>query len=392
MEERRIKSPISRCGFCSKDGHKTDQCRQLARAPLRQRWTWATNQRRCFQCLNTGHSRLSCRAPFCDKNECGKPHHRMLHGDERREAVKKSETEDARKKESDVVKAPEATTLSAFGQEGRVLLKVLPVTLFGPLGSVQVNALLDEGSTVSILNAEVAEQIGLEGQEQELSIKGVLGVATSVKSRVVNVDIQGSQQGRYRVRKVKTIPEFTVYSNSISKKELEKFEHLSELPIQVVKEVPKFLIGQDNWDLIVTRELKVVDGKQPVASLTNLGWVVHEYVSNRSRAREHSNFASMIQGKSRSDCDEELQELHEMHEMIKANFQLDALGISDFSRKPKLDVRAEKILKATTRRCGEQWETGLLWKEDQVDFPNNYSQALKRLTSLEQKLNREPSL
>ncbi|GBP90978.1 hypothetical protein EVAR_90627_1 [Eumeta japonica] len=52
--------------------------------------------------------------------------------------------------------------------------------------------------------------------------------------------------------------------------------------------------------------------------------------------------------------------------------------------------RASRILNDTTRRIGNKWETGLLWKEDDPRFPDNYNGARKRLTNIENKMDRDP--
>ncbi|GBP06482.1 hypothetical protein EVAR_4609_1 [Eumeta japonica] len=44
----------------------------------------------------------------------------------------------------------------------------------------------------------------------------------------------------------------------------------------------------------------------------------------------------------------------------------------------------------TRRRIGNKWETGLLWKEDDPRFPDNYNGARKRLTNIENKMDRDP--
>ena len=42
----------------------------------------------------------------------------------------------------------------------RVILQVVPVTLYGPCGQLNANALLDSGSTCSLIPGDVADQLG----------------------------------------------------------------------------------------------------------------------------------------------------------------------------------------------------------------------------------------
>lgn len=52
----------------------------------------------------------------------------------------------------------------------RVLLRVCPVTLHGPTCQIDTYALLDDGSTVSLLDSTTAEKLGLEGETHPLTM------------------------------------------------------------------------------------------------------------------------------------------------------------------------------------------------------------------------------
>ncbi|XP_058817528.1 uncharacterized protein LOC131680834 [Topomyia yanbarensis] len=56
------------------------------------------------------------------------------------------------------------------------------------------------------------------------------------------------------------------------------------------------------------------------------------------------------------------------------------------------DQRARRLLEETTRRTASGFETGLLWKTDNPHFPNSYPMAVRRLQSLERKLQKDPEL
>lgn len=51
--------------------------------------------------------------------------------------------------------------------------------------------------------------------------------------------------------------------------------------------------------------------------------------------------------------------------------------------------RARQLLTNTTRRVGERFETGLLWKTDEVILPDSYAMALQRLKGIERKMSRD---
>ncbi|GBP73277.1 hypothetical protein EVAR_54771_1 [Eumeta japonica] len=52
----------------------------------------------------------------------------------------------------------------------RAYLKIVPVELYGPEGSMKVHALLDEGSTVTLIDEQVANRIGAKGRRETLRV------------------------------------------------------------------------------------------------------------------------------------------------------------------------------------------------------------------------------
>ncbi|GBP95615.1 hypothetical protein EVAR_57020_1 [Eumeta japonica] len=57
----------------------------------------------------------------------------------------------------------------------RAYLKIVPVELYGPEGSMKVHALLDEGSTVTLIDEQVANRIGAKGRRETLRVSSVGG-------------------------------------------------------------------------------------------------------------------------------------------------------------------------------------------------------------------------
>lgn len=77
-----------------------------------------------------------------------------------------------------------------------------------------------------------------------------------------------------------------------------------------------------------------------------------------------------------------------LDEALKWHYQLEEVRDSTIRLESAEDRRARKILETTTKRVGERFETGLLWKVDDVRFPESFNMAMKRLRSLESRMNR----
>jgi hypothetical protein len=58
-----------------------------------------------------------------------------------------------------------------------VILKMLPVQVRGPKGIVNIVALIDDGSNVTLLDSTVAEKIGATGQRVQLCCNWSAGMS-----------------------------------------------------------------------------------------------------------------------------------------------------------------------------------------------------------------------
>lgn len=70
----------NKCNLCcASQYHKLTECKQFKKALRKVRWQYVKRNGICFKCLDSRHERALCRAPECDKDDCGQAHHRMLH-------------------------------------------------------------------------------------------------------------------------------------------------------------------------------------------------------------------------------------------------------------------------------------------------------------------------
>ncbi|KAJ8706805.1 hypothetical protein PYW07_012883 [Mythimna separata] len=273
-----------------------------------------------------------------------------------------------------------ASILNSKGEE-KAYLKIIPVDLYGPKGQVRVLALLDEGSTVTLLDAAVAEKIGVEGKQEELTIETIGGkILRKDSSKKIEFKIKGAHRREKRTIIARTIDDLKLSEQCINKDTVKNCQHLRAIESQLlyVTERPKLLIGQDNWGLIVTRRLKKGKPSEPVASLTNLGWVLHGCEAGTTASVNFIHY-------NKSTTDEESVE-----EIVRKHFQLESLGIENRSPTNDSDRRALETLEKTTKKLSSgQYESGLLWKKEDETLPNNYSQAMRRLVSIEKKLDKD---
>ncbi|GBP39006.1 hypothetical protein EVAR_89228_1 [Eumeta japonica] len=258
--------------------------------------------------------------------------------------------------------------------ESKALLKIVPVTIRAADREIKVHALLDDGATVTLLDDSVASHINAKGPRAELKLISARGHQISDRnSRRIKIKVRGPN-GVERDIQCRTITRLDLPSQSLTADEISSHHHLNECHLEALRDArPLLLIGQDNWELITGSDVRRGKSGEPVASLTGLGWVVH---GRRGRTTTNDGMIHCL-------ADLELA--------VREHFEIESLGITQRERENAEVKRASRILNDTTRRIGNKWETGLLWKEDDPRFPDNYNGARKRLTNIENKMDRDPA-
>ncbi|XP_037302768.1 uncharacterized protein LOC115450881 [Manduca sexta] len=139
-----------------------------------------------------------------------------------------------------------------------VLLKIAPVCISGPAGVARTFALLDDGSTVSLIDDELARDIGAEGPDEPLHIATYDGERkTRNNSRRVKFNIEGSR-GRLRIE-ARTVDNLQLAAQRIPDEAIRDCGHLKGLlsAKRAEEAKPRILIGQDNWHLLLATKTRL---------------------------------------------------------------------------------------------------------------------------------------
>ncbi|XP_041983271.1 uncharacterized protein LOC121736254 [Aricia agestis] len=358
------------CPVCS-GSHTTINCADFIKLSVSERWDAAKNSKLCFRCLNNSHGRtFRCKYIPCGINGCEASHNKLLHG-------------------SGSAAPPASGNVSSINhvRASNTYLKVVPVEISGPVGTTATYALLDEGSTLTLVERTVADSVAPRGRSQLLKLEGVGGnQIDDPESCNISLTIRGACSRNLEKMNASTISNLNLTPQSVSKDLVRQCSHLAELEDELCYEQakPTILIGQDNWHLITSRQLRIGNKGQPVASLTKLGWVLHGQDAS-SRNLNNIQFISHVRTSQSEDP---------ALELIRNYFSIESLGIEP--RKPKADPD-ERALTVLNRTCNkmndcDRYESGLLWKTDNEVMPDNKKQALSRLYNLENKLDKNLNL
>lgn len=367
--------------------HYLTQCQRFLKKSVDERWALVVKHGICFKCLNGRHRKTRCRKPPC--KTCRDSHHNLLHSEKKTSELKTGATNSASELEKEDAEQAMTTSVTLpvhAVRTTRAYLKIVPVEIYGPKGSQKILALLDEGSTVSLLDSEIAKNIGAKGTEEELVIETVGGkLIRKINSQRLNVEIRGiHQEEKKSLDRVRTIDELNLAPQFIDKARIEECSHLKNMTSVLYYEFepPRLLIGQDNWELIISQEIKRGKPGQPVASLTGLGWVLHGFDNKGAKPVHFINKCMHMKTME-----------EEIHDTIKEHFAIESLGVQP--RRPTTDSegRALAILNKTCRRREDgRFQVGLLWKNENDQLPESYKSAERRLIGIEKKMDKDPRL
>ena len=152
-------------------------------------------------------------------------------------------------------------------------LRTVPVVVKNGERRLIVNALLDDGSTKTYINGDVAAELGLEGSTQRITVNVLNGKEDSFESMPVEFDLQ-SIDGKTRAR-ISAFTETRVTGNMRPvncKEQSGKWKHLQGVNFPNLGPRPIMLIGIDYAELHFSiRDVRGQPG-EPVAQLTPLGW------------------------------------------------------------------------------------------------------------------------
>ena len=171
------------------------------------RWNVAKDVKLCYRCLEGTHLGQDCvRSRPCGLRNCSKLHHRLLHKDNvsnQNEAMNPRVAATSRSSHEDCSIVMPVTSRSTEAAESggnsdttlvsndacfnMCSLRTVPVILKNGHKTIQVNALLDDGSTKTYLNADVAAELDLIAAAQQITVNVLNGQSEVFKTMQVQV-------------------------------------------------------------------------------------------------------------------------------------------------------------------------------------------------------------
>ncbi|XP_074034243.1 uncharacterized protein [Leptinotarsa decemlineata] len=349
-----------KCIYCNKTGHEIYNYSILKNDSIDIRWSKLFNTKICFCCLKTGHSKRFCRSKQrCGFKGCKLHHHSLLHKSEVSDVLSHTEKNDEN-----------FQTVCLTNNNSKVLLRIAPIKIYGPKGYINTYALFDEGSTIYLIESQIAEQLGLSGETKPLCMQWTKNIVSYDEgSKCIDMKISGVHEGAriFQMSGLRTVTNLSLPSQTIVMDNFKDYVHLQELPIQDMLDAnPSVLIGQDNIHLTVARKVHQSSEHSPIATETILGWVIHGNTSESDQNVYSFHICS---------CDNN----DELNRLVRKSFSTESFGVSvnnriiDIAHRRTLDILEKNTVYLENEK---RYETGLIWKND--NYCNKISDYLKK--------------
>ncbi len=157
--------------------------------------------------------------------------------------------DDDQARQESVSAASEHTNPPRLLKNVPILLQVIPITIYGPNGCLNTHAMLDNGSTCSLVLASVADKLGLEGSQERIVLNGIQGQSELISKQVsMQVSPVNKVSPRCDVSRALVVNSLNVPQKRVNLADLKsKWSHLKDLDIADVV-ARKWLRGFDaDW-------------------------------------------------------------------------------------------------------------------------------------------------
>ena len=386
--------------------HRIWTCQAFKQKGIAEKWEIAKCCKLCFRCLAGGLSGKTCpRSRQCGLNGCKELHHRLLHRpsetepkstDQNRTDNQASGTQGTSGSEGN--KNLEQTTMTASNVSTAdfIALRTVPVVLKNGDRSLKVNALLDDASTKTYINLDVAAHLGLQGKTERVTVNVLNGQVETFETRPVYVEL-GSLTGDVKLgvtayTATRVVGTMTAFDWTECTQRWSHLRHIS-FPSIAKRPVVNVLIGLDCTDLHCAIQEVRGRPREPIARLTPLGWtcIGNPRSDETFKTTMQTHFASTYIIKDRA-------EIEQLNTKLKRFWEIDDMSVlrtGTMGDKPIVRIEEQSALKKAEQSiqfADGMYRVGVPWRGNEPKLPVNYKMALKRLENTEKKLVRSPAI
>lgn len=370
-----------KCVVCNNNCKAVASCQTFLSLDRGEKWNVVKRNKLCKFCL-CKHNDECRKKKKCGKEGCEYFHHSSLH----RYSQPANEHNEMSNDNVNNLHIEEVVNNSHSAEIKNILFKIIPVKIYGKDKSINTYAFIDDGSSISLMDESLVNQLDVEGISNPLCLRWTGGMErTENSSQKVKIGISGGNGKRFNMN-VFTVNSLNLPSQSLDYRVMaQNYRHLRNLPVKSYSNaVPMLLIGLNHFDLGIHNKVREGSPYEPVAVRTQLGWLIYGTVAENKNSGKHFNYHICECSASDNDLDK----------LVRSYYALDSVGIS--IKDPLIAESEQRALHLldnfTKRNANGNYIVPLLWKFDLVKLPDSYDMAFKRLVCLERKLKQNDEL
>ena len=165
------------CKICN-GKHGSWACDTLRSLSHSESWDKAKGLELCFRCLGDNQFGENCkRTRKCGINGCKKVHHRLLHKYESYLNPVAASFE------------PKEQTYTNTDKNVYIALRTVPVLVSANGHQLKINAILDDGSTKTYIDEDIAEELGMRNEYENVTVTTLNGKSENFQTISVNFNV-----------------------------------------------------------------------------------------------------------------------------------------------------------------------------------------------------------
>lgn len=369
------------CIIC-KGQHFISTCSQYNPKTIEQKLAIIKNHKLCFNCLGT-HRVSMCRVTKrCQK--CGQKHHTTIH-QTKYSKTKEKENSERKGSPSETPTTSESKVLhssSNISLGSSILLATAQVIVVSASGkTMNIRALIDQGSEVSIVTERVTQVLALPRSHSYTSLTGIGAQKAQKTKGVVSFVLKSHLHSDFEIAvKAYILPRLTSSLPSIQHKR-DTWSHLKGLELAD----PEFfkpgfidlILGADLYSQIIEEGIVKGEPNTPIAQSTKIGWII-------SGVAGHTKTNNPTQGYH-------VTVNNELFDIVKRFWEVEE--ISTFNKPLSTDEQeCENHFKATHSRDADgRYVVKLPFKGSTDKLGNSKAKATRLVTNLFNKFSINPT-
>lgn len=391
------------CPYCN-DEHYLNNCPKFIALSNEDRYKLMPNFKICFNCFRSGHYANSCKKLSC--KVCKRKHHTLIHVNEYnakngayRTSIPKevSATKDqaiqpvTNSGQSTVTLTGSITTTCENLGQCDVLLSTALVKLYDKDNrEVIARAILDSGSTSSLMTESLYKKLNLPADCTDRSVIGINNVVSHI-SQMCRLPVTSLNESFSTYLNCFIIPSIT---NNVPEFQMDIAS--LQIPCDMCLADPYFyspaavdlIIGADIfWDILGLQSIKLGKGK-PILYETRLGWIVSGPISGDRSLTLPGNIKCKFCkiDKASSHCSDD-----DIQNQLMRFWQLEEVSPQSSQFFPEEKLCEEHFIKNTTRLADGRFCVRIPLKQTPEVLGDSYQRAKHCLISLERRLNKDDS-